>query len=164
MCCAKECVKSGREQAVLFLDEPTTKPGQAVLHYWQGLAGDGAMPDRATLRPADIKQHLHALWIMQVEAGGADFRVRLAGTTCVEVLGWDFTGQRLSQARPEQAVRWFPLYEQVVQTRRPLVFQTRLDDIGKRYRRIEALCLPFTRGASDVAEIVCLGVVLDRPF
>ena len=65
--------------------------------YWDEKRGARAMPARADIRPADLKQH--GRWVVLVDAlpGYADFRYRLVGTSITPIILGDATGKTVSE-------------------------------------------------------------------
>lgn len=67
------------------------------LAYWRRLEFDGRLPDRAAIDPADMRALLPYTFMVDVLAGGDEFRYRLIGTNIVAHTPRDNTGMRLSE-------------------------------------------------------------------
>lgn len=68
-----------------------------VYDYWNGLRGARFAPTRAEIDPAELRDLLP--WVVLVDIEPRPFRVRyrLVGTQVVEVSGFDFTGRYLDE-------------------------------------------------------------------
>lgn len=67
------------------------------LAYWRDLAFEVRLPDRTAIDPADMRALLPYTFLVDVLAGGEDFRYRLIGTNIVAHTPSDNTGRRLSE-------------------------------------------------------------------
>jgi hypothetical protein len=63
---------------------------------WREMAGSRFAPSRKEIVPARFKQVLDSIFIMEVVAGGADFRFALGGQTLVRFMNGRRAGQLLS--------------------------------------------------------------------
>jgi hypothetical protein len=65
--------------------------------YWDTQRGARAMPARADIKPADIKEHLG--WVMLVDAlpGLVDFRYRIIGTRVTQYFIAESTGKTVTE-------------------------------------------------------------------
>jgi hypothetical protein len=76
------------------------------LHAWWGAAcGSADVPDRADLRPDQMKPLLPCLFIADAEHDPFRVRYRLVGTKAAKVTGFDITGRYLDEllsAEPDQ--------------------------------------------------------------
>jgi hypothetical protein len=71
----------------------------SFLHdYWLTKRGVRAMPSRADISPAQIKEHLGWVMILEVLPGARDFRYRLIGTLVTQYFSADATGQTVMEA------------------------------------------------------------------
>ena len=70
-----------------------------LYHYWLDKRGDQAWPDRRAIDPADLKQILPNLAIIEIIGAKADprFRYRLVGTAIVAVYGVNPTGKFIDE-------------------------------------------------------------------
>jgi len=76
-----------------------THPTLAFLRrWWDDKRGTRAMPARADIRPADMKQHLSWLVLLEVVDGGRDFRYRVIGDDVAEYFNWNATGKTVTDA------------------------------------------------------------------
>jgi hypothetical protein len=66
--------------------------------YWERKRGDRAMPSRADISPAQLKEHLGWVMILEVLPGARDFRYRLIGTLVTQYFSADGTGRTVMEA------------------------------------------------------------------
>ncbi|HXC54654.1 MAG TPA: PAS domain-containing protein [Rhizomicrobium sp.] len=66
--------------------------------YWEQKRGGRAMPSRADISPAQLKDHLGWVMILDVLPGGRDFRYRLIGTLVTQYFFADSTGRTVMEA------------------------------------------------------------------
>jgi len=67
-------------------------------NYWDAKRGARAMPRRADISPAQLKEHLGWVMILEVLPGGRDFRYRLIGTLVTQYFLQDSTGKTVAEA------------------------------------------------------------------
>jgi len=66
--------------------------------YWESKRGSRAMPARADISPAQLKDHLGWVMILEVLPGARDFRYRLIGTLVTQYFSNDATGKTVMEA------------------------------------------------------------------
>ena len=66
--------------------------------YWEQKRGGRAMPSRADISPAQLKDHLGWVMILDVLPGAQDFRYRLIGTLVTQYFSSDSTGRTVMEA------------------------------------------------------------------
>jgi hypothetical protein len=66
--------------------------------YWDGKRGDRRMPTRAEIKPADMKEHLGWIILLDALPDFSDFRYRTIGTRVTQYFLADSTGRTLSEA------------------------------------------------------------------
>jgi hypothetical protein len=69
--------------------------------YWEAKRGTKAMPSRADISPAQLKEHLGWVMILEVLPGERDFRYRLIGTLVTQYFSSDATGKTVMEAFAE---------------------------------------------------------------
>jgi hypothetical protein len=80
--------------------QPQSKPPQliaAVCAYWERKRGTAAWPRRQDILPAEIKQWLPRVLLVEAIDGGADFRYRLAGSQLREFFPVEPSGKIMSE-------------------------------------------------------------------
>lgn len=107
------------------------------------------MPKRSDITARDMKTYLHEVQLFEVVEDGRDFLIRVMGTSFFGVLGYDPSGQRISELRDE-ALRDRLLHaaRRVVTTGAPI--GTRAAPLASTMRmtsnRFGSIILPFGRG------------------
>lgn len=66
--------------------------------YWEQKRGDRAMPRRSDISPAQLKEHLGWVMMLDVLPGARDFRYRLIGTLVTQYFSQDCTGKTVAEA------------------------------------------------------------------
>lgn len=66
--------------------------------YWKEKRAGRTMPSRADIRPAELKDNLGWLVLLDVLEGGADFRYRLLGTLVTQYFLREATGKTVTEA------------------------------------------------------------------
>ena len=64
---------------------------QALIEYWYSIRGSDTVPSRSDVRPADIRQLLPNVMMLEYRPGG-ELIFRLVGSAIVDKLGKNFTG------------------------------------------------------------------------
>jgi len=116
-----------------------------LLSYWKRKAGARAMPERGELLPRDMKSYLRYLHMYDVIDGGADFRIRLFGTSLVLDFGFDPTGRLVSEfPDPDAGERLTTLLHRVTRSRAPVRFTAESAlPVRCAHSGVEALWLPL---------------------
>jgi hypothetical protein len=92
---------SGRISGIDYEIDPQhlTHPVLSFLKtYWDGKRGARAMPTRADIKPADMKEHLGWIVLLDALPDFSDFRFRTIGTRVTQYFLADSTGKTLSEA------------------------------------------------------------------
>jgi hypothetical protein len=121
--------------------------------HWQAMRGARALPSRADLDPADIRDLLPVTQLLDVIEGGADFRYRLIGTQVDALNGGFYTGRRLSETpcgAPPRAL--WELCRRAVAERRPVIDTIRLRGADAAPIDVRTALFPLSRtgGAADM--------------
>lgn len=132
-------------------------PTLSFLHaYWDGKRGARLMPARADIKPAELKDHLG--WISMLDVLPGDFRYRLIGTLVTEYFFWDATGKTVSEAFATQPARLrdavLATFRCVVDNRAPLRAYGDAGWAGKGLEECEALYLPLSDDGQTVNVIL----------
>jgi hypothetical protein len=67
-------------------------------NYWDEKRGTRTMPRRADISPAQLKEHLGWVMILETMPGGRDFRYKLIGTLVTQYFSQDSTGKTVAEA------------------------------------------------------------------
>jgi hypothetical protein len=85
--------------AVEFDPLRSSKPALAFLKdYWDAKRGPRAMPARADIVPAEMKQHIRAIVLVDALPDYADFRYRMIGSDVSEYMLGDAAGKTVREA------------------------------------------------------------------
>lgn len=104
-------------------EEPTVPQLRFLLRYWRDLAGDQPLPLASAVDAMEMRPALGYILLLDVEAGGRDFRYRLYGSILAAVSGFDVTGKLVSEHFASRHVVEFALagYHAVLRRREPLL-------------------------------------------
>lgn len=133
---------------------PTADPRLRQLYeYWLSIhPGDGSLPGRQHIDPADFVALLPWVWLVDVQRDPLRFKYRLLSTGQVTVLGREYTGQWLDEAHPTFVTA--PAYRQFVAAVERAEIGYRSGDtlvvLQKDYRSMERLIMPLARNGKDV--------------
>lgn len=114
-----------------------------LLAYWQSCRGDRPMPTRADIDPADIRDLLPNVVMVDVEQ---PFRIRyrLVGTRVVEFNRMDFTGRYLDETRWDLHGRYTRAYRLVCDIKAPAFGLDAWPLAGEMTGRSEIAILPLS--------------------
>lgn len=117
-----------------------------LLDWWERKRGARAMPSREDVRPAELRQHLPALILMEVQHEPLRLYYRLIGTAVVEAVGRDSTGRYSDEIYPPEVLeRIYRGYRWLLRERRPLRSYGVALHPDRRCYRFEMLSLPLSR-------------------
>lgn len=123
--------------------------------YWNGKRGGRAMPSRADIDPAEIKDLLPGIILIDVRHDPLKLTYRLVGTNEVTARGSDPTGRDVATAiyaeNPEEALR---SYELVIKTRDVVYHEEPGETRSPQLSEVGLLATPLS---SD-------GVTIDKLF
>ena len=138
---------------------------QKLYAYWDRSRGEARALSRAALDPITMpREALPYLILLEIVPETLDFQYRLVGTGVVEMLGRDFTGQRVStyQARHETE-DLISGYRHVVKHVEPRQYFGDLRNTGREYVRYECLALPVASRDDRINQVLA-GVAFDPPL
>ena len=128
---------------------------QSLHAYWNDRRAGRDMPARSDIDPIDIPRLLPNLLLIDVEPGTRRLKVRVAGTTVVEMYGSDYTGRYLDEIDfgDRRAAVLFD-YNTCLETRQPYAAEHSFwTDRGITYR-IERLILPLSDDGETVSQLI----------
>ncbi len=138
-------------------------PPRHVLAHWSSLAGGSRLPHHRQINPLDLRPALGYVLLLDVVAGGQDFRYRLFGSTVVNVSGFDMTGKLLSENPVSTYVTEFSLAVGRATTRRREPVYTLRRPVGaKTTSAWERLVLPLADEDGSVARLMVVSTPLDE--
>jgi hypothetical protein len=128
------------------LDEPA--PLEFLREYWQRQRGQGAMPRRQDISPAQMKTHLPNILLVDVVLGGEDFRYRVVGSELQRYFKSNPTAKLMTEALipfgADTTKRTLETYRTVLARRAPL----RVRGAGELYdqtaKYFDALLTPLS--------------------
>lgn len=142
------------------LTDPTSERLKRLLRYWQSIAGDTDIPERAAFSPTDVPpEDLPYVILLDVHGGGTDFSYRLVGSGVVGFVGHEFTGNSISDYQHlHEPPEMRDAYVLAVQERRPTLYEGTLERFDKEYVRYERLALPLAEQSAERPVIQILAV------
>jgi hypothetical protein len=154
---------SFRQIMFAAVDGPSYGPFDAIFALWECKRGTRRMPHRDDITPRDMVPYLSSLQLLQAIDGGKNFCYRVVGSAFLRSLGYDVTGQYVSElADPILRERTLAALRRVVETREPL--RTTGDFMVRariQYGKIEKIFLPLGNG-EQVTHILCQTDRVDR--
>ncbi len=134
--------------------------------YWTSLKGERVAPARSELNPADMRDQLGWIWLMDVIDGGEDVRFRMGGDRVVQFFGQRLNGATLKSVQPTAPLffgRFLDLVQLAIKSGRPTSggpSQTAYEP--KAFMEVEALMLPLSDDGTTITGL--LGGIDVRPI
>ena len=124
---------------------------QRALGYWESKRGGRLMPRRSDLDPAEIRELLPNLLLIDVLHEPRDFRYRLIGTGIVSRLARDYTGHCFSEfpQQREGSCIW-QSYVRTVSDRRPHYSDIPYVGPDRYVRQFQDLQMPLSEDGETV--------------
>lgn len=123
--------------------------------YWNERRGDGVGPRRAEIDPADVRDLLPGILIMEPVGEPPSFRYRLSGTASDEIHGRSITGMTIGELSPPSFVAQLTeALRQLMRDGRPQRSDLLFTNLKGHRRRYQALRLPLSEDGSTVAQIL----------
>ena len=123
--------------------------------HWLALHRGGNPPTRTDFDPAMVPLLLPYLMLVDVVAGGRDFRYRVVGTHVARIHGADNTGRLVSQAFPSpDAAYVMLLYRWAVETRAAVGFRGEPLRRDQRVLEYEIVHLPLADGDGQIVKVL----------
>jgi hypothetical protein len=123
--------------------------------YWNAKRGSREMPGRADVDPAELKSHLPLLCLIDVVPDARRYVYRLVGTREAEMRGRDPTGRAVTEAYyAESAGDTTDYLDQVLATRRPVLYRGTYHPFPTRTETGEVLFLPLSRDGRAIDMIM----------
>jgi hypothetical protein len=151
---------SSRPRGVVFEIDPAhlEHPVLAFLKdYWERKRGSRPFPARADIMPAQMKEHLG--WIVLVDVLSDEFRYRMIGSRVSAYFLKQATGKTVSEAFAEygqpavDGVR--ALHRRTAREKVVIRASGGADWLGKPAFDFDALCLPLSDDGASVNMILC---------
>ncbi len=126
--------------------------------YWEQKRAGRAMPTRADVSPAQLKEHLGWVMLLDVLPEARDFRYRLIGTLVTQYFSSDATGMTVMQAFAPSGDDVANAVNGVFRTcaRNKVVMRTAGDAnwLAKGMEEFEAIYLPLSDDGETVTHIL----------
>src|SRR5262249_21194045 len=126
-----------------------------VRDYWLAKCAGRAMPRRADIDPAELRQHLPFLSLLDVLPETKDFRFRLLGTAFAEIIGHNSTGKTVREVYEpidREVMQWMlDSYNAVVTSKRPVFKRGSLRAVEKDFIYSEAIHMPLSEDGETVS-------------
>ncbi|WP_374370640.1 PAS domain-containing protein [Dongia sp.] len=123
--------------------------------YWNEKRALREMPGRADIDPADLKALLPLLCLIDLVPDERRYVYRLVGTRDVEMRGKDPTGKAVGEAYYAESAESTTNYlDQVVSTRRPVLYRGTYQPFPTRVETGEVLFLPLSQDGSAINMIM----------
>ncbi len=138
-------------------------PPRHALAHWSSLAGGSRLPHHRQINPLDLRPALGYVLLLDVVAGGEDFRYRLFGSAIGSVSGFDLTGKLLSEHPASPYVTEFSLaVGRAAVRRREPIYTLRRPVGAKETSAWERLVLPLVDEDDNVARLMVVSTPLDE--
>jgi hypothetical protein len=153
-------MSSGVSGVAVEFDPPrSSKPALAFLkNYWDAKRGLRATPSRADINPAEMKQFIRAIVLVDTLPDYADFRYRMIGGDVTEHMLGDATGKtvreamaRYGQAQAEGAVA---AYAHMAQNRLIMRLHGSAAWLGHPHLDFDTIHLPLSDDGEHVNMII----------
>src|SRR5580658_4813296 len=126
--------------------------------YWEQKRAGRPMPSRADIRPAEMKEHLGWIILLDALRDGSDFRYRTIGTRVTQYLLADATGKTISEAMApygqEAAAAMLEFHRMAADGKVPVRAHGDADWLGRTFFEVDALFLPLSDDGVQVNMIL----------
>jgi PAS domain len=127
-----------------------------LFDYWVEKAAGRTMPDRADISPGHFPRMLPGVSLVEVLAGSARLRIRLAGTRLREVYDREVTGCYVDDLDwGDKHDYWMAAFDRTVSERKPTQGVLRGPRVHKEHLVQYWLKLPLTNGGMQVGMLLC---------
>jgi len=155
-----------------FFDAPTHPIAEQLFNYWDGVRDtDQDVPQIERFDPLGIAEIMPHITIVDiVDAEKFKYKVRLFGTSLVELAGEDRTGKMLDDFRfgDQNAAqlqtmfnRWRLLLSKCIKSRAPNYTTGLHSDAERQYLRVHTAVLPLADAKGDITR--CVGAMASEP-
>jgi hypothetical protein len=135
----------------------------AALHsYWSSKRGPRILPARADIDPGELRRLLPHILLIDVVAGGRDFRYRLVGTEIERHIGRPVTGRLISEVLCGDYLAYIrSLHQRVIAEAAPVYSENNFDtdNVGLAevadFKRTFRLMLPLAKDGASIDMILC---------
>lgn len=137
----------------LPLDEIEDARLRELVAYWEGKRSGRTMPARRDIEPADFRELMGRILLLDVLRDPLRFRFRLVGTLLVEAIGFDPTGRMTTEAGPRDYLEEVEAhYRLAVARRAPVYHRIIFDWVSTELGMAETLQRDYVRLLLPLAE------------
>ncbi len=137
-------------------------PVRRLYAYWKSKCQGDRLPPRAAFDPADVRDLLAYVCLVDVVPDARRYVYRLVGTYDVRVRGHDPTGKSVAEGFLGPSLdNVLGCYDTVVRTHRPHLDDEKYVTPGGRYVDDETRFLPFAEDGVTVNKILVLSTTTD---
>jgi hypothetical protein len=126
--------------------------------YWDQKRAGRSMPSRADIRPADMKEHLGWIILLDTLSDGSDFRYRTVGTRVTQHFLADATGKTITEAvapfGPDAAATMLEFHRKAADGKVPVHAYGDAGWLGRTFFELDALFLPLSDDGIQVNMIL----------
>jgi hypothetical protein len=137
-----------------------------LFDYWNTLKGARIAPARTDLKPADMREHLVWIWLMDAGNNGEEFRFRMGGDRVVQFFGNHLGGASVKDVLPNAPAffgRFLDVVTLAAKSAKPvLAGPGQVPYEEKAFFEMEALLLPLSDDGVNVTGL--LGGMEIRPL
>ncbi len=141
-------------------DEISSAKVRTLHDYWGARLNGGIAPLRTDIDPADLRELLPNIVIVDFAADPLEVRYRLIGTRVVEISRVDFTGKLLSECdfQAAESEIWRECYAQIAETGRPVYGRVEIpvDGEGDMYVVEEFGIFPLSHDGAAIHQCIAL--------
>lgn len=136
---------------VMELKAPEAEPLQRLQAYWERKKGDRSAPPKSAIDPAELRDLLPNILLIDVIGQPPRFRARLFGSALVEAYGEEVTGRfgedvDLDEVHDEL----MSFVERAVSECKPQYLRTAFTKHSGRHLRYEQILLPLSDDGANV--------------
>ncbi len=149
---------------VTEVESPSQPKNQYLLSYWNSKRDADGLVYRRNIDPAELKNVLGGVFIVEATDQGRDLLYRLVGSQNEQRLGMRYMGKRFTECfSAEMAEHQIAFHNRIFESGKPAFLRGRLLGIDLEYVEFEASYLPMRRddgtfqmlgGMYDLAESV----------
>jgi hypothetical protein len=130
-------------------------PTLSLIDLWHDLRGDKALPDRRRLDPTILKPWINNLGQVEVSYEPFQLTYRLMAERLISLRGRNPVGKTVDDGYYGRSLDdVYANYNIVIDERQPLLDWEEAQSCDGKYREIETLFLPFSRGGEKVQTIL----------
>jgi hypothetical protein len=126
--------------------------------YWDAKRAGRPMPSRADIRPAEMKEHLGWIILLDTLSDGSDFRYRTIGTRVTQYVLADATGKTIAEAiapyGQDAAATMLAFHREAADGKLPVRAHGDAAWLGRTFFEFDALFLPLSDDGLQVNMIL----------